>query len=140
MSNKLFQQLEGATARIETLLHIGGMITDCCSIPESFREMLEDQSRAELEEIFPGIPDWAVESIDDNDLTEFLEWLHEEDRFGFLVQFATPVMEGSEDFKTYSWGYYGTRWVYSESLEEAIELGLKWVAERRAKELRKSTP
>jgi hypothetical protein len=134
MNKEFAQQLEDATARIEALLHIGGMLTDGDSIPDPLRELLEDSDDEDLAKLFPGIPGWITESLADGDFSDFAGWVHREGRLGFLVQFATPVMRGNESCRTYSWGHYGTRWIYAETLEKAVTLGLKWVTERRAKE------
>jgi hypothetical protein len=137
-NKEIAQQLEDVTARIEALIHIGGMLTDSERIPDSIREMLSELDGEQIDELFPGIPDWAIENSDDGDYSDFTDWVYEQGRLGFLVQFATPIMRGDESCRTYSWGCYGTRWVYAETLSEAVELGLKWVAERRAQEALKS--
>lgn len=133
-NKEILQELDAATARIETLLHIGGMAADAVSysLPECLKEMLGEQSNEELLELFPGIPEDLLEGIDDEEYAEFMDWLARNEQLGFLVQFATPIMRGVTN--TYSWGYYSTKWVYAETLKAAVELGLKWVADYRAKE------
>lgn len=138
MNKNLAQKLENATARIQALLHIGGMLTDGDSIPDPLRELLEDLNDKELAKLFPGIPGWVAESIVSEDFSEFAGWVHQENRLGFLVQFATPVMRGDKKCRTYSWGYYRTQWVYAETLAKAVNLGLGWVAECRTKELQEA--
>jgi hypothetical protein len=132
-NRKILQELDAATARIETLLHIGGMTADADTLPECLREMLGEQSNKELLEFFPGIPENLLEGIDNEEYTEIVEWLVRNERLGFFVQFATPVMRGTTS--TYSWGRYTTKWVYADTLGESVVLGLKWVADCRAKEL-----
>ncbi len=134
-NKEILQELDAATARIETLLHIGGMAADVVTLPECLKEMLGEQSNEELFELFPGIPEDLLEGIDVEEYAEFTEWLARNAQLGFLVQFATPVRRGVAN--VYSWGYYSTKWVYAETLKEAVELGLKWVAGCRAKELEK---
>ena len=134
-NKEILQELDAATARIETLLHIGGMAADGDTLPECIREMLGEQSNEELLELFPGIPEDLLEGIDEEEYSQFMEWLVRNERLGFLAQLATPVMRGVTS--TYSWGYYSTKWFYAETLKEAVELGLKWVADRRAEELKK---
>lgn len=136
MNKELFQKLENATARIESLLHIGGMLTDDDSVSDPLRQVLAGSDDEELAKLFPGIPDWVADSIFNEDFSEFAEWVYEEDRLGFLVEFATPVMRGDEKCRTYTWSRYKTCWVYAETLPEAVELGIEWVAKCRAAELR----
>lgn len=139
LSNKeIAEKLDSATARIESLLHLGGMATDTTAIPEPLREMLDDHSEEELKVIFPGIPDWLLESLAEYDHSDFVEWANRHNKLGFLVQFATPVIQGDSSCRTYSWGHYSTCWIYAETLAEAVEHGLKWVPERRAKEALKA--
>lgn len=140
MNKELSHKLESVTTRIETLLHIGGMVTDCDSMPEVLREMLGEQDDKQLSQLFPNIPKRVIEALDDDDLSEFAEWVHLEGRLGFLVQFATPVMRHYAGAKTYSWGYYRTHWFYGETLQQATERGLEWAAECRAKEPPSPTP
>lgn len=132
MNKEINQQLEDASARIESMLHIGGMVTNIYTIPEALRDMLRDQE--DLAQVIPGVPPEVIEEIDRDDFDAFSEWAIDNDKLGFLVQFATPVMKHHTTGRTYSWGHYGTRWVYGETLEEAVKTGLEWVAERRIKE------
>ena len=139
LTNKeISEKLANAIARIECLLHLGGMANDTDQVPDYLGEMLDEQGEEELKVIFPGIPDWVIESLAEYDRSDFVEWLHRNNKLGFLVQFATPVMQGGERCRTYSWGHYNTCWIYAETLAEAVEHGLKWVAERRAKEALKA--
>jgi hypothetical protein len=140
VNKQLHEQLEQATARIEALIHIGGMLTDPDSLPNAIERLLEEDDDT-LSHAFPDIPDWVKEALDD--LAErgyaFFEWAHQNNKLGFVVQFATPVMRDvdGDGGGTFSWGHYCTRWVYGETLEEAAKRGLEWVAERRAAELEK---
>jgi hypothetical protein len=135
MNKALNERLEAATARVEGLLHIGSMMTDFDALPDALSEMLGDQDDKELKRLFPGIPDSLLEDFNSSYMGDCCEWLYDKGKLGFLVQFATPVMHHYEDGRHsgrgYSWGHYSTKWFYSETFEEAIELGLAWVAERR---------
>ena len=52
---------------------------------------------------------------------------------------ATPVMTPTgKNSRSYSWGYYSTTWIYAETIEDAVNKGLKWVKERRRAEDRKA--
>jgi hypothetical protein len=135
MTDTLSGPLEEATARIEALLHIGAMSTDHDCLPTALVDMLEDQGSSDLERLFPGIPAWVVEAFDTGDFSEFVTWAHRHKRLGFLVLFATPLMKHiSEGHIRYSWGHYATCWVYADTLDDALQQGLAWVAERRKKE------
>jgi hypothetical protein len=50
------------------------------------------------------------------------------------VKFATPVMKHGNGHTTYSWGYYYTKLVYAETLDQAVDDGLKWVSKCRDRE------
>lgn len=136
MNKTISRQLEEATARIETILHIGAMATDDDCLPTALEDMLQDQDNEDLQRLFPGLPTDVLDDFDDgSDPTGFVDWLRYSDRLGFLVQFATPVIRHHDSGGcSYSWGHYGTRWFYAETLEDAVQQGLAWVAERRAKE------
>lgn len=136
MTDTLSGPLEEATARIEQILHIGAMATDGDCFPTALEDMLQEQTDDDLERLFPGIPAEVMADFDaGSDPTGLLEWLRYSGLLGFLVLFATPVMKHSpEGHSSYSWGMYGTRWVYADTLDDALQQGLAWVAERRAKE------
>lgn len=138
MNKEISKQLVDATARLETIIHLGAMATDTCSLPNALEELIEESTFKEIEELF-GMP--AGEALDchldhrEEMLREaIVEHLHVYGRLGFLVQIATPVMKRQAQGRSFSWGYFQTKWVYAETLEDAIDAGLKWVAERRAKE------
>jgi hypothetical protein len=135
MTDTISGPLEEATARIETILHIGAMTTDGDCLPTALEDMLQDQDTDDLKRLFPGMPARVMETFDEGEPSEFVEWVYRHKRLGFLVLFATPVMKHiSEGHCSYSWGHYGTRWVYADTLDDALQQGLAWVAERRAKE------
>lgn len=140
MNKQLYEQLEQANARIESLIHLGGMVTDGDSLPDVIDDLLQEDDDT-LEEAFPGMPEWVKDALDDRHERgpAFAEWIHEEGRLGFVVQFATPVMRNVDEdgCGTFSWGHYYTHWTYGETLEEATTQALSWVAERRANELQK---
>ncbi len=137
MHKKLYEQLEQANARIESLIHLGGMVASGDSLPDVIDDLLQEDSET-LENCFPDMPEWVRHELDDSNsrAAAFSEWIHQEGKLGFLVQFATPVMRKlDEHCAVCSWGRYYTHWTYGETLEEATTQALAWVAERRAKEL-----
>lgn len=71
---------------------------------------------------------WLLNSIRNAEYV--YEWLTLNNKNGFFVKFATPVM----DRGTYSWGCYTTQWVYGDTFEEALDKGFAWVELMREKE------
>jgi hypothetical protein len=139
MNKQLNEQLEQATARIEQLIHLGGMVAAGDSLPDPIRDLLDEEDKT-LIEIWPDLPAWVMEVLSDR--TEgpeaFSQWAHDSGTLGFVVEIATPVMRPLGDGAcSFSWGNYYTRWFYGETLEEATKRGLVWVDERRADELKK---
>lgn len=142
MNKQLHQQLFQANARIESMIHLGGMITDGDSLPEAIDDLLYEGPET-LADVFPDVPASIKEvlNVRDEIHSAFCEWIHQKQRLGFVVQFATPVMSHVDEDGggTYSWGHYYTHWAYGETLEEAAGKGLAWVAERRASEREKQS-
>lgn len=56
------------------------------------------------------------------------EALLQSGKTGLLVKFATPVRKWVKGRDAYSasWGRYYTGWVYADTYEKAVELGLEW--------------
>jgi hypothetical protein len=140
MNKQLYEQLEQACARIEALIHIGGMVTDGDSMPDVVDDLLQEDDET-LAHAFPDMPAWVKEVLDDRHERgpAFAEWVHQDNKLGFVVKFATPVMRNVDGngCGTYSWGHYYTQWTYGDTLEKATENGLAWVALRRAAEFEK---
>lgn len=140
MNKQLTQELWDANARIESMIHIGGMAADGDSLPNVLEDLLQEDDET-LAHAFPDMPAWVKEVLDDRHERgpAFSEWVHRSGKLGFVVQFATPVMSNVDEHGggTYSWGHYYTRWTYGETLEEAASNALAWVAERRAHERQK---
>lgn len=136
MNRKLYERLEEATARIEAVVFIAGMLGDGDSIAEPLSDLL-DEDTATLKGCFPDMPGWLQEALDGHRLVAdaFYEWAFTKGKLGFVVKIATPVMEhSSPTSSTYSWGRYMTSWHYGETLSEAVDQGLTWVAQRRLAE------
>lgn len=112
--------------RIEQLIHIGTQMLD-----ESLPSAVKDAFNSDVEEIAEALGVDADELADvvDSDLSWGMRVRFR--RQGFLAQFATPVpRDFSEDGSCYSfsWGYYATKWIYAESLEDCCKAGLAWNA------------
>lgn len=93
----------------------------------------------------PGADLTAVQElwITEGNREEFAEACWRKSCFGFLVQFATPVMkphfkDGKVSGGSYSWGYYNTGWFYGETFEEATQKALAWAASKREEEEKKA--
>lgn len=69
----------------------------------------------------------GIESFDKSILTD---WLAEQDKQGFLIQFACPVFEKVNRpglmSTSFSWGHYRTEWFYFEDIEAAIYRAKEW--------------
>lgn len=133
---KLRDQLEQATARIDAMVCLAGMLCDGNALSDPLTELLEERDDA-LKRCFPDMPPWLLEVVESDDPLEeaFGEWATEAGKLGFALKFATPVMKPvGKDCSTYSWGRYSTTWVYGDTLHQAVKLGLTWVAERRRSE------
>lgn len=80
------------------------------------------------------VPDRIEESIQDEDFDDVAEWLYDKNILGFLVRFATPVMDHRQNGASYSWGHKRIDWIYAETIDDALEKGLEWAASERNRE------
>ncbi|EAT16086.1 hypothetical protein HTZ97_16235 [Desulfuromonas acetoxidans] len=126
--------VEVAERCYEESLRIGKIIYLAANpdqVNDDLAELFEDYEDT-LEEIFGKAPNWVVEENYDKETLH--EWLMQKEKFGFLVHFETPVRKYfSETSCSFGWGYYSMKWIYSESLEDAIEQGISW-AKQQTKE------
>jgi hypothetical protein len=133
---KLYQRLSDAEARLDVVVCIAGMLGDGDALAEPLEDLLEEEP-AVLRLCFPDLPDWVEQALDSRrDVAgTFAEWAVQEGRLGFAVKISTPVMRQSRPNSwSFSWGHYRTCWVYGETLEQAVQKGLEWVADRRKAE------
>lgn len=145
MNQRLFEQLEQLTLRVNEVIYLGGMLGDGDSFAEPLQELLEDDTE-ELEKLFPELR-VLLDQIDDvrGIHEEVASWLLRNRKLGYVVQFATPVMEQhppAKGFKyfsaTYSWGYYQTARFYGETVGQAMRQGMRWARECRKAEKAKA--
>jgi hypothetical protein len=132
----LYDRLNDATVRMDQVLLLAGMLCDGDAVADPLRELLEDDPDT-LKRCFPDMPAEFAEVSDTDEFKEtFLEWAYLGNKWGFVVQFARPVMDWSADGNSagFSWGYYNTAWFYGDTLDEAVERGLQWAVEREAAE------
>ena len=135
LTNKLNEE----TVRIERIILIAGAITDG-ALSDDLNEFLDDEDEETITKCLGEIPDYVdIEGHGYSRNDSVSEWLFQTGKLGFLVQFATPVMEPtSHNSRSFSWGHYRLKWVYAETIEEAITSGMKWVTSCRRAEDRKA--
>lgn len=140
---KLREQLDDATLRIDAVLLLAGMLNNGDAVAEPLSELLaDDLDKSDMQRCFPGIPPTLLDAMDDERefLDSFCAWAIDASKLGFVVKFARPVMTWSLDVDaaSYSWGLYNTAWLYGDSLDEVVARGLAWAAEREAAEKAKA--
>lgn len=120
------------TIRFERVIFMPGALADANSLAQDLRDWLEEEDDKTILQAFPKFP---LPLRDEKDcFLEFAaEWLIDHQRLGFLVQVATPVMQHSKSNKSsiFSWGYYSTRWVYGETMDEVVSKAIAWANKRR---------
>ena len=115
--------VDSNNARIEQIIHIGGMLVDEYSWPSA------------LEDLFMDDPDLAWEALglqpiqDDDDKETVTEYLIDNRITGFLVEVSHPFPKfhgGNLNGYGFSWGMYATKWVYGETIEDCIAKADEW--------------
>ncbi|MCG9100484.1 hypothetical protein [Laribacter hongkongensis] len=147
LNTTLHDKLYEATLRTETILHMGAMFSsgdDMSGILEEFFDDLDDSIASQLAGDMPFLEGLLKEDEEDGFPVKEIIFseIHRHSCFGWLVQFATPVMtphkrEGEWRGNTFSWGYYNTRWFYGETFEETVEKAAEWADECRQEEREK---
>lgn len=132
----ILEKLNDATTRIERCIFIAGALAANDAFPADIDAFFDDEDNETIEECFGEIPEFVDIDGPGHERAECIfEWLRDSRKFGFLVNFATPVMTPTgKDSRCFSWGYYNTKWIYADTLEEAVDKGLAWVETRRASE------
>jgi hypothetical protein len=130
---KIQERLYEATLRMETIILLAGMVNDGDAIADPLRELLEEEDDDQLQRCFPDMPASLIVQRDDEDAFReaFNWWLTDADKAGFVIRFGRPVMRwnATGDGATYSWGNYYTRWLYGDTVEQALQLAEQWAAE-----------
>lgn len=76
-----------------------------------------------------------LDNLDDDDFCEAVKtWIMEHEKYGFLVQVATPVCRNTGHGVSYSWGHYKTKWIYGETITEVVERTKVWIKAVRENE------
>lgn len=136
----IMEKLYDATARIERVVFIAGALATADTCTDDLDEFLDHEDNEVIEKCLGEIPDWVdIDGRGMDRAESVFEWLHDSGKLGFLVQFATPVMEPHGNSRSFSWGYYNTQWIYADTIEDAVDKGLAWVETRRASEDAKAT-
>lgn len=133
---KNLRRLNENNARIERVIYLAGAIAGTDTLTEDLVDFFDDDIET-VERCLGKLPSWMdPDDARTNELAEDIcHWIYTTGRIGFLVQFATPVMEiQGGSCRRFSWGYYSTRWIYAETVDDAIDQGLAWVKERRLSE------
>lgn len=134
---KAIEKFYEETVRIDRIILVGAAMTDG-AFSDDLNEFLDDEDEKTIVECFGEIPEYVdIEGHGYERNDSVSEWLYDAKKTGFLIQIATPVMEKHGSSRSFSWGYYSTKWVYAETLDGAIEQGMKWVKDRRRAEDRK---
>ncbi|MCA8197264.1 hypothetical protein [Burkholderia vietnamiensis] len=121
-NRRIFARCNAETWRIEQILHLGGMLGEI-AIPAGLEQLIEGWQLAEVAPAL-GLPDdaenWLPEDV--------VEWLRVNDKFGFLVQVATPVKEfiDQTSFNS-SWSRYRAEWIYDEDFTRVMARASQWV-------------
>lgn len=116
------------TARIESMFLLAGVLPES-SLPEGISEFLFESSQEELEKVFGKINFDLYSAIEQGDSEAIVQWLIDNEKYGFLIQMASPVKTATKvrGCRSFSWGHYRTGWVYGADLDEALDNGFKWV-------------
>lgn len=126
-----------ANVRMEMVIYLAGQLAGHNTLPDALEEFFDTEELDTIQECFGEIPpniDLDETSRWERD-EQINEWLSNSETLGFLVQFATPVMESDgTGGSIFSWGCYTTKWVYAETMDEAVVKGLAWAEECRRKE------
>ncbi len=132
MNKEIMEKLYDAACRIDRIIFIGGSISSD-ALADDIDSFFDEEDDEDIVGCFGEIPDWVdIDGRGYERADSISEWLLYAQKLGFLVKFATPVMEPTgENSRSFSWGYYNTKWLYAETLDEAIEHGLAWVQTRR---------
>lgn len=109
-------------------------------LPDDLEEFFNDEDDETIEKCLGTIPEWVDVDANGYSLAESVSsWLSDENKLGFLVRVTTPVMKPlGGGIRSYSGGSFYLTWVYGETMDDALALGLAWATERRAYEDKKA--
>ena len=128
--------LDSNTLRTEKIILIAGA-TSCGTLTQDMENFIEEHTIEEIMQIIPDLPEW----VEDEGKESLLEAIGAAVKYGYLVQFATPVRTYNKRFPnaaSYSWGACYVKWIYGESMEEAVKKAVFWAREMREKDKQKA--
>lgn len=129
--------LEKAEARVDHIIWIDGAIMDDSGLPDVLVDFL-DEEFDRIEECLGQLPEWLKQALDGpryQRAEAFRDWVLNTQKLGFIVRITTPVMQPVDNKGwQFSWGYTCFNWVYAETVEQAVTLGLQWVEQMRVQE------
>ena len=129
---KLMEDMNDAMMRIEKMIPIAGSIYDDWCLTDDLTEFFTKESFNLYTRLFGELPSFLKEDIENKEFELLIEWLVCQGNLGFLVKVATPVQDiKPSGARVYSWRYYATEWFYGNTFEQAVDLGLVWVAQQR---------
>lgn len=136
LANKFYED----DVRVDKLIHVASALSDSAS--EDLKEFFEEDWNIIEKALGVQIHQDYKNSLDDCDSyfisDSISEIITSYAKFGFIAQFATPVMTWkNESSGSFSWGLSRAEWVYAETVEELYEKGFKWVESVREKEKKK---
>lgn len=124
---KLADTLTRLDVAFEHLIWLPGVTCHAC---DTLRELLWDDPESVYKALDLPCPEVDENFIADEVLDTFLDQIRDHRKTGFLVQVATPIQSGP---RPPSWGYYTTRWLYTERLDDTFIPALEaWVASKNA--------
>jgi len=130
-------RLEDAELRMEVVLLLAGMLNGGAELSEPLLKLLDEEDDDALIRCFPSIPkELLAARHEDTEIwhEEFFRWAVSTNLLGYVVQFATPVMKHRGLGSMFTWGHFYTRWVYGDTMNDVVKLGLAWAEERRSAE------
>ena len=125
MDERRRERLEQANVRIEKLIWLPGAVA-AMTIPEDLKDAIVDDlydgDNAQVISKIPSLEPFLT--CDDEPEDDYLlEALYPVS--GFMAQLARPVptsFSGDGEGYSFSWGYYSTKWVHADDLEELTAL------------------
>jgi hypothetical protein len=118
------ERLEQANVRIETLIWIPGAVA-AMSIPDALKELIADELyNGDNAQVLGKLPILAgiLSSEDEPDDDLVNEVLYPVEGYFALMARPIPTDFFSETSHCFSWGYYQTKWVHVDDMEELVSL------------------
>jgi len=121
-----YDAFDQANVRVDKLFYLPAA-TAASSLPEGLRDAIEtDLFDGDNKQVISKIP--ALKKIltsNDEDYSD--DWALEclAGSSGFLAQLARPVPTtflGGKDTYSFSWGYYRTKWVHANDMDDLVHL------------------